>query len=116
MTRCVRLWTGEDQNSHFEKEVIDLEPGARGNMLSGQFPITAVSILIRPGDILFAEDTVGSGHSASLASAEVGDRRTDRIRGDAYRPSSDVGSSSRVCGQHQCAETDSHCRLERSNG
>jgi quercetin dioxygenase-like cupin family protein len=44
MIRCVRLWTGVDRNSHFEEGVIDLESGARGDMLSGQFPIAAVSI------------------------------------------------------------------------
>jgi hypothetical protein len=44
MIRCVRLWTGDDQNSHFAEGFIDLEPGARGDMLSGKFPIAAVSI------------------------------------------------------------------------
>jgi hypothetical protein len=44
MIRCVRLWTGEDQNSHFAEGFIDLELGWRGDMLSGKFPITAVSI------------------------------------------------------------------------
>jgi hypothetical protein len=42
--RCVRLWTGDDQNSYFEEGIIDLEPGARGDTLSGKFPISAVSI------------------------------------------------------------------------
>ena len=44
MIRCVRLWTGVDQNSNFEEGVINLESGARGDMLSGTFPIAAVSI------------------------------------------------------------------------
>jgi quercetin dioxygenase-like cupin family protein len=44
MIRCVRLWTGEDQNSHFAEGIIDLEPGLRGDMLSGKFPTAAVSI------------------------------------------------------------------------
>jgi mannose-6-phosphate isomerase-like protein (cupin superfamily) len=107
MTRCIRLWTGEDQNSHFEEGVIHLEPGARGDLLSGKMATTAISFqetasggafawhtapvrqlvitlsgtldfktrqgehfLIQPGDILFAEDTVGSGHSWSLTDAE----------------------------------------------
>ena len=107
MIRCVRLWTGEDQNSHFEEGVIHLEPGARGDLLSGKMATTAISFqetasggafawhtapvrqlvitlsgtldfktrqgehfLIQPGDILFAEDTVGSGHSWSLTDAE----------------------------------------------
>jgi hypothetical protein len=42
--RCVRLWTGADQNSHFEEGIIDLEPGARGDALSGKLPISAVSV------------------------------------------------------------------------
>jgi mannose-6-phosphate isomerase-like protein (cupin superfamily) len=107
MTRCVRLWTGEDQNSHFEEGAIYLEPGARGDLFSGRLPTTTISFqetasggafawhtapvrqlvitlsgtldfqtrqgehfLIRPGDILFAEDTAGSGHSWRLTDAE----------------------------------------------
>src|ERR1700722_11938897 len=107
MTRCVRLWTGEDQNSHFEEGVIHLEPGARGDLVSGTMATTTISFqetssggafawhtaparqlvitlsgtldfktrqgehfLIRPGDILFAEDTAGSGHSWRLTDAE----------------------------------------------
>jgi quercetin dioxygenase-like cupin family protein len=107
MTRCVRLWTGEDQNSHFEEGVIHLEPGARGDLFSGRMATTTISFqetasggafawhtapvrqlvitlsgtmdfktrqgehfLIRPGDILLAEDTAGSGHSWSLTDAE----------------------------------------------
>ena len=103
MIRCVRIWTGDDGNSHFEEGVIDLEPGQRGDMLSGRMATTTISFqetasggafawhtapvrqlvitlsgtldfqtregehfLIRPGDILFAEDTVGSGHSWRL--------------------------------------------------
>jgi hypothetical protein len=103
MTRCVRLWTGEDRNSHFEEGVIHLEPDARGDLLSGRMATTTISFqetasggafawhtapvrqlvitlsgtldfktregehfLIRPGDILLAEDTAGSGHSWSL--------------------------------------------------
>jgi hypothetical protein len=103
MIRCVRIWTGDDRNSHFEEGVIDLEPGARGDMLSGKMATTTISFeetasgsalawhdapirqlvltlsgtldfqtregkhfLIRPGDVLYAEDTVGSGHSWRL--------------------------------------------------
>ena len=40
MIRCVRIWTGDDQNSHFEEGVIDLEPGQRGDMLSGKMATT----------------------------------------------------------------------------
>jgi quercetin dioxygenase-like cupin family protein len=43
MTRCVRLWTGEDQNSHFEEGVIQLEAGARGDLFSGRLATTTIS-------------------------------------------------------------------------
>jgi quercetin dioxygenase-like cupin family protein len=103
MIRCVRIWTGDDGNSHFEEGIIDLEPGQRGDVLSGRMAATTISFeetasggafawhtapirqlvitlsgtldfqtregehfLIRPGDILLAEDTVGSGHSWRL--------------------------------------------------
>jgi quercetin dioxygenase-like cupin family protein len=104
MIRCVRIWTGDDENSHFEEGLIDLEPGARGDVLSSKIPTTMISFeetasggafawhdapvrqlvitlsgtldfqtragkhfLIRPGDVLLAEDTAGSGHSWRLA-------------------------------------------------
>ncbi len=103
MIRCVHLWTGDDQGSHFEEGVIDLEPGQRGDLMSGTLDVATISFqetasggafawhtaparqfvitlsgtldfqtregehfLLRPGDILFAEDTVGSGHSWKL--------------------------------------------------
>jgi quercetin dioxygenase-like cupin family protein len=43
MIRCVRLWTGADNNSHFEDGVIALEQGVRGDALSGKLPVTTVS-------------------------------------------------------------------------
>jgi quercetin dioxygenase-like cupin family protein len=43
MIRCVRLWTGDDDNSHFEEGVLDLEPGVRGDFLSGKFSSTSIS-------------------------------------------------------------------------
>jgi len=103
MIRCVHLWTGDDQGSHFEEGVIDLEPGARGDFLTSKLATSTISFqetasggafswhtaparqlvitlsgtldfqtrdgehfLLHPGDILFAEDTVGSGHSWKL--------------------------------------------------
>lgn len=103
MIRCIRLWTGDDGNSHFEEGVIDLQPGQRGDLLSGKMATTTISFqetvsggafawhnahavqlvitligtldfqtregehfLIHPGEILYAEDTVGSGHSWRL--------------------------------------------------
>jgi quercetin dioxygenase-like cupin family protein len=103
MIRCIRLWTGDDGNSHFEEGVIDLQPGQRGDLMSGKMATTTISFqetvsggalawhnahavqlvitlsgtldfqtregehfLIHPGEILYAEDTVGSGHSWRL--------------------------------------------------
>jgi quercetin dioxygenase-like cupin family protein len=103
MIRCVRLWTAQDGNSHFEEGVIDLAPGARGDWLSEKAGATSISFQetasggsfawhdapvrqlvitlsgtldfqtregkhfdLRPGDILLAEDTAGSGHSWRL--------------------------------------------------
>ena len=103
MIRCVRLWTGEDNNSHVEEGYIDLETGARGDLLSGKGLVSTISFqetasggtfawhtapirqfvitlsgtldfqtrdgehfLLRPGDILLAEDTAGSGHTWKL--------------------------------------------------
>jgi quercetin dioxygenase-like cupin family protein len=103
MIRCVRLWTGDDRNSHFEDGHIHLDGGQRGDLLTGKLAVTTVSFqetasggtfawhdaparqlvitlsgtldfqtregkhfLLRPGDILLAEDTVGTGHSWRL--------------------------------------------------
>ncbi|MGD0434444.1 MAG: AraC family ligand binding domain-containing protein [Acetobacteraceae bacterium] len=103
MIRCVRIWTGDDRNSHFEEGVIDLDPGKHGDILSARMATATISFeetvsgsafawhtapirqlvvtlsgtldfqtregehfLIRPGDILLAEDTIGGGHSWRL--------------------------------------------------
>jgi quercetin dioxygenase-like cupin family protein len=103
MIRCVRLWTGDDRNSHFEEGVIELTAGPRSDWLSGKLSVATISFqetasggafawhtapvrqlvvtlsgtldfqtrdgehfLLHPGDILLAEDTVGSGHSWKL--------------------------------------------------
>lgn len=103
MIRCVRLWSGDDKNSHVEEGWLGLEHGPRGDLLTGKLPVTTVSFqetvsggafdwhtaparqlvvtlkgtldfqtrdghhfVLRPGDILLAEDTVGSGHSWKL--------------------------------------------------
>src|ERR1700752_4078062 len=107
MIRCVRLWTAEDRNSHFEEGVIDLAPGARGDFLSEKWGATSISFqetasggsfawhnapvrqlvitlsgtldfetrsgehfILRPGDILLAEDTSGGGHKWKLVDQE----------------------------------------------
>jgi hypothetical protein len=44
MIRCVRLWTGQDDASHFQAGWLDM----------------------RPGDVLLAEDPVASGHQWRL--------------------------------------------------
>ena len=43
MIRCVRLWTGADNNSHFEEGTIALARGARGDVLTDKLPVTTVS-------------------------------------------------------------------------
>jgi hypothetical protein len=107
MIRCVRIWTGEDQNSHAEEGWIDLEPGARGDLLSDKLDTSHASFeetrpggtfewhtapvrqlvitlsgtldfqtrsgqhfILKPGDILLAEDTTGGGHSWKLVDEE----------------------------------------------
>ena len=103
MIRCVRIWTGEDQNSHAEEGWIDLEPGHGGDLLTGKLgtahasfqetraggafawhtaPVRQLVItlsgtldfqtrggqhfMLKPGDVLLAEDTEGGGHSWKL--------------------------------------------------
>jgi hypothetical protein len=113
MIRCIKLWTGADQKSHYEEGFIDLEPGMRGDALSVKLPITSGSIKetnvdpkrgwhsdmarqlvitlsgtlefetsdgrfsLRPGDVLFTEDTSGAGHDWKM----VGDQPWPRLRG-----------------------------------
>jgi hypothetical protein len=36
MIRCIHLWTGDDQQSHFEERHIALDPGQRGDLVTGQ--------------------------------------------------------------------------------
>lgn len=43
MIRCVRLWTGPDNNSHFEEGTIAQARGPRGDALTDKLPVTAVS-------------------------------------------------------------------------
>jgi quercetin dioxygenase-like cupin family protein len=43
MIQCIRLWTGDDAESHFEEGWIELEPGAHGDLLSGKIPAATVS-------------------------------------------------------------------------
>src|SRR6202048_4137482 len=103
MIRCVRIWTGDDQNSYFEEGVIELAADPRGDWLSGKLAVATISFqetasggafawhtapvrqlvitlsgtldfqtrggehfLLKPGDILLAEDTAGGGHTWRL--------------------------------------------------
>jgi quercetin dioxygenase-like cupin family protein len=43
MIRCIRLWTGDDQNSHFEEGFLDIEPGRNADLLTGQLPASTIS-------------------------------------------------------------------------
>jgi hypothetical protein len=43
MIQCIRLWTGEDAESHFGNGRIELEPGTHGAVLTGKVPAANVS-------------------------------------------------------------------------
>jgi quercetin dioxygenase-like cupin family protein len=43
MIRCIRIWTGDDQQSRFEEGFIALESGTQGDLLSGKMPVKTVS-------------------------------------------------------------------------
>ena len=58
MIRCVRLWTGDDGDSHFEEGTINLSNGARGDLLSEVVAATSLS---------FQETTSGAGPSSGIA-------------------------------------------------
>ena len=107
MIRCVRIWTGEDGDSHAEEGAIALAHGDRGDLMSGALGAVQVSLqetaaggsyawhtaparqlvitlggtldfatrggqhfTLRPGDVLLAEDTAGSGHTWRLTDGQ----------------------------------------------
>jgi uncharacterized cupin superfamily protein len=43
MIRCVRIWTGDDGQSHFEEGVVNLAEGARGDWLTGKTAASSIS-------------------------------------------------------------------------
>jgi hypothetical protein len=43
MMRCIRLCTGDGDNSHFEEGVIDRSKGERGDILSGRIDVVSIS-------------------------------------------------------------------------
>ena len=44
MLKCIRLWTGDDGQSHFQSGVIDLRVGARGDFLSHKMDVVSMSL------------------------------------------------------------------------
>lgn len=44
MFRCIRLWTGDDGESHFESGEVDLQAGARGDLLSPKMGAVSISL------------------------------------------------------------------------
>jgi quercetin dioxygenase-like cupin family protein len=43
MIRCVRIWTGDDGQSHFEEGAVNLAEGARGDWLTGKTAASSIS-------------------------------------------------------------------------
>jgi hypothetical protein len=43
MIRCVRIWTGKDDNSHFEEGLLNIKPGRNGDLLTGEMPVSTVA-------------------------------------------------------------------------
>jgi quercetin dioxygenase-like cupin family protein len=44
MFQCIRLWTGDDGESHFESGIVDLQIGARGDFLSHKMDAVSMSL------------------------------------------------------------------------
>lgn len=44
MIRCVRLWTGENDASHFEIGRLDMWPGRNDDLVSAVMPATHVTL------------------------------------------------------------------------
>nr|WP_099250246.1 hypothetical protein [Mycobacterium sp. shizuoka-1] len=107
MIRCVRLFTGADDQSHVQIGRLELTPGRNGDLVSAaisssrvtaeetaaggtlawhtapvrQLVVTLSGTLafltrdgeeftLAPGDVLLAEDTVGSGHQWHLVDTD----------------------------------------------
>ncbi len=43
MIRCVRIWTGDDGQSHFEEGSVDLPGGSRGDAVGGEIAASSIS-------------------------------------------------------------------------
>jgi hypothetical protein len=50
MIDCIRLWTNDDELSQFQRGVVDLEPGQRGDLTSPSFAVTTLSFRETNGD------------------------------------------------------------------
>ncbi len=107
MIRCVRLWTGQDGNSHILDGSLAIGPGRNNDLVSAAIPARHVTVeqtagggslawhnapvrqlvvtlsgtllfstrdgeqfTLRPGDVLLAEDTAGSGHQWRLEGSD----------------------------------------------
>jgi hypothetical protein len=44
MIRCVRLWTGEDGNSHFRDGSLDITPGRNNDLVSTAMAATHATV------------------------------------------------------------------------
>jgi quercetin dioxygenase-like cupin family protein len=99
MIRCVRLWSGQDGDSHVHDGRLDIESGRNDDLVSAAMAASQVTVeetarggslawhtapvrqlvvtlcgtllfttrqgdqfTLRPGDMLLAEDTAGTGH------------------------------------------------------
>ena len=43
MIRCIRLWTGDDDKSHFEEGVIEFSKSERGDIPGGKIDVVSIS-------------------------------------------------------------------------
>jgi Cupin domain len=135
MIRCIKLWTGADRKSHFEEGFIDLEPGVRGDALSGMLPIVSASfhetdedpklgwhpdparqlvitlsgalefetsdgrVDLGPGDVLFTDDTGGTGHNWKMVGDQPWCRLYTILDPNTVVPFRPVVPVDRTCGQ-----------------
>jgi hypothetical protein len=64
MIRCVRLWTGEDGNSHFCDGSLDITPGRNNDLVSTAMAATHATVEETAGG------TAGSGHQWRLEGSD----------------------------------------------
>jgi hypothetical protein len=66
MIRCIRLWTGDDDNSHFEEGVIDLSKGERGDILSDKIDVVSISFRETGAGGAFEGSSIQTGGCAAF--------------------------------------------------